>query len=128
MKRFLSIAAFLVSLGWSHARASGWPDMAPTLSSFTATADSYVAISSRGMQGGIFVGVVISSSANGSVAFFDSLGLVQSTIGVVSLFGTGVGQGASFIPFGVTISSGLVYRVQGNNSGMSILYKKRIPN
>jgi len=129
MKKIFVFAAAVLGFYCSGVSAAYVETLQMNNSSFTASNDSYVSIASRTIPGGIFVGVVISSpSPGGVVRFFDSLGLVQSTIGVVSLGGGGLAAGydssANYIPFNVKISSGLTYSVTGNVSGITILYRK----
>lgn len=128
MKKAL-ILFVLIFIGFKSQSYAAWGDESLiNRSSYVVTNETLASISSTTIPGGVFVGVVVSSSlVSGMVTFYDTNGVKTSTIGVVSLQGTG--NGAFYIPFEVRISSGLTYTSTGNAApGFTIIYKITRPN
>lgn len=100
--------------------------------SFTLTNDVTARISTNTMKGGLLLGVVIDSpSVNGTLTLADAYvstsvaGIVYSTFAILSLAAGGNVSASQpmYIPFGITLSSGLAYTTSSNIGGVTIIYK-----
>lgn len=90
------------------------------LSSFTASNDSLQYIDDT-RPGDILVGAILSTEATNSLELYDSS---QSASNQIAVIGTESPLNSVYIPFGVTLSSGLTYTTDNNGQGITILYIK----
>ena len=125
MKKIFLFLTLALSL--KMAQAAGLDTYTINSSSYIAEAATLQSISSQTIRGGIFVGVVISSPMPlGSISFFDSNGVMSSTIGIVSTGNIAPDNrsGAQTVLFNVRISSGLTYTSTGiDRPGLTVIYK-----
>ncbi len=90
-------------------------------SSYTSTVDSISWIRTS-FPGDIFVGIVVGSTASGSIAIYDSS--KTTTVGVATQIAkVDMGTRATY-EYNIVLSSGLSYVTSTSNNGVTILYKK----
>ncbi len=131
MKKIVLFLGMFLLTSVSHAY---WETLRENSSSFTMTNEGPIAIATGSLQGGILVGVVVSSAnaGGGTLKLWNAMnpgGVAISTIGIINIGQiTTTSPAPFFIPFDVRVSSGITYQTTGNTNGVTIIYKITKPS
>ena len=131
-KLFLSLIAVMVFC--SISKAASYDTDLLNQASFTKTNEGPICISSGFTRGGYLVGVVIGSqSALGTLTLADAYvsttgnTVSYATFSILSLSGGNAANSLpTYVPYGIRLSSGLMYTTS-NNTNVTIIWKSYRP-